>query len=395
MGVLSRLRNYFSRSPTTVRYELITEHGNGFYAWNGSLYQSDIVRGCIRPLYKAAGKLLAKHVRQTERGLQINPDVYMKMLLAEPNPFMTGQQLQEKLAIQLALNNNAFAAIIRDENGYSMQIYPVPAMGVEALYDQQGQLYLKFTLRTGKTVTFAYADVVHLRQDYNDNDVFGSPPGKALASLMEIVTTTDQGIVKAIKNSAVIRWLLRFKQTLRPEDIKQQTKAFVESYLSVDSEDSVGAAGVDAKADVEQVEPKDYVPNAAQMDRTTKRIYNFFGTNEAIIQSKFTEDEWNAYYEAVIEPIAIQMSNEFTRKLFSRRERGFGNRIIFESNTLQYASMKTKLELRQMVDRGAMTPNEWRLVLNLGPIEGGDKPIRRLDTAEVSGDEKVTGGDED
>lgn len=393
MGALNRLRNFFNRSPTTVRYELITEHGNGFYAWNGSLYQSDVVRSCARPFYKAIGKLLAKHVRQTEKDLQINPDVYMRMLLAEPNPYMTGQLMQEKLAIQLALNHNAFAFINRDANGYPMEIYPIPAVSAEALYDKQGQLYLKFTLRNGKTVTFAYADIIHLRQDYNDNDVFGSPPGKALASLMDIVTTTDQGIIKAIKNSAVVKWLLKFKQTLRPEDIKTQTKTFVESYLSVDSDSAVGAAGVDAKADVEQVEPKDYVPNAAQMDRTTKRIYNFFGTNEAIIQSKFTEDEWNAYYEAVIEPIAIQMSNEFTRKLFSRRERGFGNRVIFEANTLQYASMKTKLELRQMVDRGAMTPNEWRLVLNLGPIEGGDKPIRRLDTAEV--DESNTAGGEE
>ena len=40
-----------------------------------------------------------------------------------------------------------------------------------------------------------------------------------------------------------------------------------------------------------------------------------------------------------------------------------------------------------MVDRGAMTPNEWRAVMNLSPIECGDKPIRRLDTAVV--DEKV------
>jgi hypothetical protein len=30
-----------------------------------------------------------------------------------------------------------------------------------------------------------------------------------------------------------------------------------------------------------------------------------------------------------------------------------------------------------------MTPDEWRAVLNLGPIEGGSKPIRRLDTAPV------------
>ena len=44
-----------------------------------------------------------------------------------------------------------------------------------------------------------------------------------------------------------------------------------------------------------------------------------------------------------------------------------------------------------MVDRGAMTPNEWRAVLNMGVIEGGDKAIRRKDTGtvkEVKKDEK-------
>lgn len=47
------------------------------------------------------------------------------------------------------------------------------------------------------------------------------------------------------------------------------------------------------------------------------------------------------------------------------------------------------MNLVQMVDRGAMTPDEWRSILSLGPIEGGSKPIRRLDTALVK-DGKVT-----
>lgn len=368
---------------------MVTERGNGFYSWNGDLYKSDIIRSCIRPFYKAIGKLAAKHVRQAADGLKINPDAYIKILLEEPNPYMTGQMLQEKLAATLALNNNAFAFINRDQYGYATEIYPIPAVFAEAVYDKQYQLYLKFTLLNGKTITFAYADIIHLRQDYNTNDIFGESNAPALAGLMEIINTTDQGIVKAIRNSAVIKWLLKFKQVLRPEDIQAQTKQFVDSFLKVDNNDedsTAGAAGVDTKADVEQVKPTDYVPNASQMDKTVQRIYNYFATNEKIIQSKFTEDEWNAYYEATLEPIAIQMANEFTRKIFSRRERGFGNRIIFESNTLQYASMATKLDLLQMVDRGAMTPNEWRLVLNMGSIEGGDKPIRRLDTAEVGGD---------
>lgn len=88
------------------------------------------------------------------------------------------------------------------------------------------------------------------------------------------------------------------------------------------------------------------------------------------------------------------MSYEFTRKLFNRKERSFGNKIIFEASNLQYASMQTKLSLVQMVDRGAMTPNEWRQILNMGPIEGGDVPIRRLDTATISLTEGGETGDE-
>ena len=47
------------------------------------------------------------------------------------------------------------------------------------------------------------------------------------------------------------------------------------------------------------------------------------------------------------------------------------------------ASLNTKLAFQAMVDRGAMLPNEWRATMNLAPIEGGDKPIRRLDTQVV------------
>ena len=190
-------------------------------------------------------------------------------------------------------------------------------------------------------------------------------------------------MIKAIKNSGVIRWLLKFAQSLRPEDIQQNVKNFADTYLSVES-DTFGAAGIDNKMDAQRIEPKDYVPNALQIDRTTQRIYAFFNTNEKIVHSSYNEDEWNAYYEAQIEPLALQMRNEYTRKLFSRRERGFGNYITFDAANLQCASITTKLALQAMVDRGALTPNEWRDTFNLAPVEGGDTPLRRLDTQTVN-----------
>ncbi len=91
---------------------------------------------------------------------------------------------------------------------------------------------------------------------------------------------------------------------------------------------------VDAKAKVERIEPKDYVPNAAQTDRTIERIYSFFNTNKKIVQSDYNEDEWNAYYEAEIEPEVVQMHQTYTTGIFTRKERGFGNRIEFEANNL-------------------------------------------------------------
>lgn len=364
------------------KYELITDRGNGFYAWNGDVYRSDIVRSCIRPKAKAIGKLLAKHIRESKDGPVINPEPYIRFLLEEPNLYMTGQMMQEKMATQLSLNNNSFTLIVRDDFGYPYQLYPIPCVSVDAIHDKVGEIFLKFTLKNGKMITFPYRDIIHLRQDYNENDIFGDSPSSVIASLMEIVNTTDQGIVKAIQSSNVIKWLLKFKQVLRPEDIKSNVTDFVKNYLSIDSETG-GAAATDAKYDLEQVKPESYVPNAAQMKETMQRIYNFFNTNEKIVQSKWTEDDFNAYFEAELEPLAIQMSGEFSRKLFTRKERGFGNKIVFTANNLACASMQTKLNLLQMVDRGAMTPNEWREILNMGPIEGGSVPIRRLDTAVV------------
>ena len=80
-----------------------------------------------------------------------------------------------------------------------------------------------------------------------------------------------------------------------------------------------------------------------------------------------------------------------TPKLFSRRERGCGNRIVFEASAWDFASTSTKLNLLQMVDRGALTPNEWRRAFILAPVDGGDKPIRRLDTQPVDRNTKQKG----
>ena len=394
MGLISRIRSAFS-NRRVAGVELMQQIGNNYISWNGTIYDSDIVRSCIRPKVKATGKLVAKHLRDVvdaegHHELKVNPSNAIRFILDEPNPLMTGQMLQEKLATQLCLNSNAFALIIRDDYGSPMEIYPIIARTVDAVYDSAGKLRLKFTLNNNKVYEFPYEDIIHLRQDFNENDIFGTPIAPVLVPLLDVVTTTDQGVINAIKNSSIIRWLLKFTNSMRKEDLKSQAKDFADNFLA--TSEGMGVAAVDAKADAQQINPTDYVPNAAQMDRTTKRIFDLFNTNDAIVSSKYTEEQYNSYFDAEVEPVLIQLGGEYTRKLFTRRERVFGNKIVFEASAWDSASISTKLNLQAMVDRGALTPKEWRATLNLAPVPGGDDPIRRLDTAAVDNSEKSTEG---
>lgn len=376
----------------TPEYKLVTNYGNGFFGWNGKVYESDIIRSAIEVKATTIGKAVAKHIRSgAGDSIAVNPDVYIQFLLSDPNPLMSGQMLQEKMITQLELNNNAFAFVQIDANGMPTAIWPIVANSVEAIQDNQGNLYLKFYMPNAQTYTFPYSQVIHLRKDFNKDEIFGESNGPTLAPLMEIVTTTDQGIVSAIKNSAAVRWLLKFNTAMRPEDIEKNTKAFVASYLQTQKDqDSIGAAGVDAKTDATQLQPTDFVPNAKQMDATVDRIYSIFHTNKAIVQSSYTENQWISYYESQIEPVIRQMSEQWTSRLFNRRQRSFGNSIVFESSDLSYASMQTKLSLVQLVDRAVMTPNELRGFFNLSPVPDGDKMLLRKDTGTVP---SATGSD--
>lgn len=370
------------QSDSLTRYRLVTERGNGTFLWNGKIYESDIVKACIAPYVNAVGKLTAKHIYGSGKELKVNPEPYIKLLLENPNPLMSGQKFQEKMAAQVVLNGNAFAVITRDANGLPTELYPLPAIGVEAEF-KNGVLILIFTLENGKLLRFNYDDILHLRRNFYDNDVFGNSLMPTLAPLLKISDTIDDGIVKTVKNSNIIRWLLKATGSIREDDLKRIAQDFADAYTSADSTTG-GVAATDPRVEVEQVRSNDYIPNFEILDSVKNRIYSVFGVSEKIVRGDYTEDEWNSFYESSIEPIALDLSNEYTRKLFSAKKRSYGNEIVFEASNLACATISTKLDFLQMVDRGALTPNEWRKIFNLAPVEGGDEPIRRLDTRPTS-----------
>ncbi|MFJ3389552.1 phage portal protein [Lysinibacillus sp. NPDC086135] len=376
-----------NQSNTTKKSQkvkmLTSDENDSYFNWDGNIYENDIIRSVIRAKAKAVAKTTAEHVRKSGDNTTINPDFYMKMLLKRPNPIMGMQQLLEKTVTQLELNNNAYIFINRDDNGYPIGLYPIIATNVQVLASSN-DTFLRFTIKkNGQIATFNYKDVIHLRQDFNDSDMFGSSNVEALASLMQVVNSVDKGIIKAIKNSNVVQWLLKYQANLTEDDVKKQTKRFTDSFLNIDSEYG-GAAGIDNKVDAERVEPKSYMPDKEFQKENAKRIYNYFGINEKIVSASFDENEWNAFYESSIEPILIQLSEEFTYKLFTRKEISYGNEIRFISKNLMFASMTSKIALGALADRAILNPNEIRDILGYAPHDNGDEFLLRKDTGKTT-----------
>lgn len=359
-----------------------------FTPWNNRPYEADVVRAAVDAIARNAAKLKPKHIRKVEGQIIAVGGQMERLLQLRPNPNMSTFDFLYRMVTTLMIDNNAFAYPLWE--GMDIKaIWPINCMTAEFVEDETKTIYIKFYFVDGESLVLPYSEVIHLRRHYYSNDLLGES-NLPINSTLSAIHTTNEGLAQAVKISANLRGIIKYQGMLKESDIKANRDRFVAEYMTM--QNTGGVAALDSKAEYQELKNEPKMVNAAQMKELRENVYRYFGVNEKIIMGTYNEDEWNAFYESTIEPLAIQMSLEFTSKLFTDRERGHGNEIVFEANRLQYASITTKLALQAMVDRGAMTPNEWREAFNLAPVEGGDKPIRRLDTRPT--DETDRGGND-
>jgi len=354
------------------RFQELGKYNATFTRFGSNLYASDLVRSCIRPLAEHSSKANV---------VCVNDPRLERILNYSPNMYMTGKDFLYKVRVRLELYNNCFIYIARDDKGKAIGFYPVPYESFEALEYGNG-LYIKFTFTNGKTTTISWKDLAIVRKDYNESDIAGDD-NNAIIGMLQLISTTNEGVANAVKSTANLRGILKStKGMLAPEDIKKQKDAFVKDYLSLENEG--GIASLDASQDFTPITMNPTIANWEQMKEFRENVYRYFGVNDYIIKSEYNEYQMEAFYEGRIEPFLVALSLELTRKVYTERELGFGNKIVYESNRMQYASNTTKLNMIQLVDRAVLTPNELRMIFNLAPYEGGDEFVRRLDTMPIN-----------
>ena len=357
---------------TYTQFQELGTFKSYFGSFGNDIYASDDVRTCIRALSEHTSKA---NPRCTDKRIE-------RLLSLAPNKYMNGKDFLAKLRNILEVKNTAFVYIERDNTGKAIGFYPVPYQTFEAVEYKNG-LFVQFNFSgTAATqLTIPWEDLAVLRKDYLNSDISGESNAPLLGTL-DVIGTLDKGLQNAVKSTANLRGILKStKGMLAPEDRKKQQEAFVKDYLNIENEG--GIASLDATQEFKEINMKPTTASAEEVSAYREKIYRYFGVNEAIIESKYTEAQYDAFYESRIEPVLVALSLELTRKLFTEREIAFGAEVWYESNRLQYASAKTKISMVALVDRGLMTPNEYRALFNMAPYEGGDEFVLRLDTSKT------------
>lgn len=347
-------------------YSLLNSFNSTFYNNTGNIWDMDVVRSAVDAYCRNFTKLKARHVRPGISG----KSPYERLLNYRPNPLMEAYSFYYKVAANLKLTNNAFIYPEFSTDGRLIALWPLLSTQIDLL-EKNGKLYLKFLFRTGKTKVVPYESIIHMRGQYFEHDIFGSK-NTALKPALETAEAINQGVSNSAKLINSIRGILSAQVSTKDEDLSKIRDKFVKNNFSVSSNGS-GVVVTDTKLSYTPINEKSTPISSDQLTYTKNAIYDYFGVNEAIVQNKFKEDEWSAFYEGGIEPVAIQMSQCFTNILFTENERNYGNEIVFEANRLQYASTATKVTVvKELSPMGVLMKDDIREIFNMSPLPNGE-----------------------
>ena len=378
-------------NETTLK--LLSGYNATYTDISNNVDENIIAKECINTIATHCAKMMPKHYQQNKDlknhiSGQINYIVSIK-----PNPYMTTYDFIYKVVSLLLSQNNEFIYIDIDERGFLKGLYPLNPLFC-TLVEYENDVWLKFQFLDGNTYYIKYSRVIHLRNFFNTHDFYGDT-NDVLKNAIETQTVADDGIKNAIKISASLRGVLKAANAiLKDKDITKMKNNFVQSLLS--STDGIGS--LDARMDFKEINLDPVLLDKEQLEMVNGNIYGYFMISENIIKSKYTADEWNAFYESVLEPRAIHMGQAFTNAIFSEKAIKAGHRIEFSVNRIKYVKTETKISLiKEAGALGLITVDEGREILDL-PAIGGEEGSKRLQTLNVINAnlaDKYQGGEKD
>jgi HK97 family phage portal protein len=372
-------------------FKFVNEINLPLTSFGNNISKSDVVKIAIDRIASQCAKLKPRYIKKANDKTVTEKSGKLSFILKhQPNEVMTPYQFIYMVITTLLMNDNAFIYPMFDgATGEIKALYPLKPSIVEPIIDSGGSYYLKFSFDREESFTIPYENVIHIKRFYHTNQLFGGSSSngdqEALLKTIQINENVLQGIDNALKSSMQIKGLLKMSAMLSETDKKKQLDSFNEILKESIRNKGSSIIPVDLKGDYVPLTTDPKLIDKDTLEFLQSKILDYFGVSVPIFNSKYTEDEFNSFYEQTIEPLAIQMSEAFSLGLLTQNEIMRGEEIIFYSERLQYASWNTKVTaIEKLMGLGIMSLNESRGLLGLEPVENGDRRLQSLNYVDAT-----------
>ena len=351
-----------------------------------NIYASDVVQQAVKCIVDEIKKLIPTHVRYKDSDPTPVKGSTIQDVLSDPNPLMTTNEFLEKIAWQIMLNYNSFVVPIYrtwseeriDASGnkilverrYYEALYPINPTQVDFIEDKSGRLFVTFWFWNGYTTTVPYDDVIHIRYNYSVNqymggNIMGQPDHEALLGTLELNNTLLQGVAKAMKASYAVNGIVKYNTLMDDGKTEAALKELENKLINNES----GFLPLDLKSEFTPLEHKSQIVDEATLKFIDEKILRNFGVPLPILTGDYTKEQYEAFYQKTLEPMILSISQAFTKKLFTSREKAFGNRIELYPKELIFMTVTQTLEMINMLSpTGGLFENEKRVALGLRPL---------------------------
>lgn len=373
------LDKFFRKEPKNSRFAPTFDGYTPIYSQFGTnVYAFDVVQQALKCIVDEMKKLTPTHVRFKDTD-PIPVKSTVQDVLNNPNQLMTTADFIEKTMWMLLLNYNAFIIPTYytwvdkktgEERRYYDSLYPINPTQVDFIEDAGGRLFVKFWFWNGETTTIPYDDVIHIKYNYSLNeymggDRFGQPDNEALLDTVNLNKTMLQGISKAMNSSYQVNGVVKYNTMLDDGKVEANVRELERRLNNSES----GFLPMDLKAEFIPF-PKDIkLVDEGTLKFVDEKILRNWGISLAILTGDFSKEQYEAFYQKALEPLITALSQAFTKKVFTSRERAFGNQIKFYPKDLIFMTITQKLELVNLLaPTGSIYENEKRTMFGLMPL---------------------------
>lgn len=376
MGLFDKL---FHRLPARWRFApMVNGYTPIFSQFGTDIYASDVVQQALKCIVDELKKLQPTHIRMI--GNDPTPvRSTVQDTLNNPNPLMTTSEFLEKIGWLLLLNYNAFVIPIYrtwtdpqtgERRRYYERFWPIKPVHVNFIEDAAERLFVQFIFESGYSTTIPYDDVIHFKFNYSINeymggDQTGQPDHGPLLKTLQLNHDLLQGIARAMNASYAINGIVKYN-TLMDDGKTEAALRELEGKLQ---RSESGFLPIDLKAEFIPMEHKSELVDSDTLRFIDNKILRNWGVPLSILTGDYNKSQYAAFYQKTLEPLIISMSQAFTKKLFTDRERSYGNQVKLYPKDLVFMTVDQTIEMVTLLSNtGALYENEKRTAFGLRPL---------------------------